>query len=305
MSNRDGPLVAIGLPVYNGERFLRESIDSIRVQTYRNWTLTIVDNASNDGTESICREYAQSDDRIAYFRNPTNVGLARNFNRAFSLSKGTYFRWHAHDDVLDEKFLELSVAALSENPLAALAYPETIVINEIGEPILGYDIGADIDLCRGASADRFKRYAALQRPSVARYMFGLTRPELLKYSRLMMSHMWADATLLSELLLSGPFILANGATIRLRVSDEHASALMGKKQLRAWQRVLDPRSAGLVSTWVSRYRRYWEYFVSVGRSADLSHREKFVLLAFCASLPPRRVPDVLGRTFRQLTHSTR
>jgi glycosyltransferase involved in cell wall biosynthesis len=90
---RDKPRLSIGMPVFNGEKYLKEALDSILAQTYSDFELLISDNASTDRTEQICREYAAKDRRIRYYRNEKNIGAPKNFNRVFELSSGKYFRW--------------------------------------------------------------------------------------------------------------------------------------------------------------------------------------------------------------------
>jgi len=102
----------VGLPVYNGERFLGRAIDTLLAQTYRDFELIIVDNASSDGTEDICRAYAQRDRRIHYWRNARNLGAMGNFRRVFELARGELFKWAAHDDEHEPAFLEKCVTAL-------------------------------------------------------------------------------------------------------------------------------------------------------------------------------------------------
>ena len=83
-------LISIVLPIYNGEKYMRQSIDSIIGQTYQNWELLIVDDSSTDGTAAIAAEYVQKDSRIQYYKNPQNMRLPRTLNRGFSLAKGAY-----------------------------------------------------------------------------------------------------------------------------------------------------------------------------------------------------------------------
>ena len=83
-------LVRIILPVYNGEQYLRESIDSVIAQTYQNWELIIIDDCSSDASPSIAASYAERDSRIHYYRNEHNLKLPRSLNRGFSLAKGEY-----------------------------------------------------------------------------------------------------------------------------------------------------------------------------------------------------------------------
>src|ERR1700675_1263136 len=81
------PKVSIGLPVYNGENYLRLAVDSILDQDYGDFELIISDKPSTDGTSSICQQYAAQDDRIRYFRNETNIGAAANYARVFELAR--------------------------------------------------------------------------------------------------------------------------------------------------------------------------------------------------------------------------
>ena len=92
-------LISIVLPVYNGERFLRESIDSVLAQTYTNWELLIVDDCSTDNTAAIVHEYVQKDSRVQYYKNEKNLRLPRNLNRGFSLARGDYLTWTSDDNV--------------------------------------------------------------------------------------------------------------------------------------------------------------------------------------------------------------
>ena len=107
--------VSIGLPIYNGERFLRSKLDSILNQTHSNFELIISDNASTDNTESICKEYAHKDNRIQYFRHSENKGVTWNFN--FVLEKATYnyFMWTAVDDIISPQFIEKNLTIFENN----------------------------------------------------------------------------------------------------------------------------------------------------------------------------------------------
>ncbi len=105
-------LVSIVLPVYNGERYLRESIESVLRQTYSNWELLILDDCSNDSTPLICKEYVSSDNRIKYYRNEQNLRLPKNLNKGFSLAKGDYLTWTSDDNYYYPQALERMVLAL-------------------------------------------------------------------------------------------------------------------------------------------------------------------------------------------------
>ena len=125
-------LVSIVLPVYNGARFLRESIDSILNQTYTNWELLILDDCSTDDTPAISMEYAQKDNRVHYYRNEKNLRLPGNLNRGFSLSAGEYLTWTSDDNLFRPIALERMVNALESNPDIELVYASYQIIDENG-----------------------------------------------------------------------------------------------------------------------------------------------------------------------------
>ena len=91
-------LISIVLPVYNGAKFLCESIDSVINQTYKNWELLILDDCSTDETAKIAQKYVEQDSRIRYYLNEKNLRLPRNLNKGFSLAKGDYLTWTSDDN---------------------------------------------------------------------------------------------------------------------------------------------------------------------------------------------------------------
>jgi glycosyltransferase involved in cell wall biosynthesis len=129
---KEPPKVSVGMPVFNGDRFIAETIDSILAQTFGDFELIISDNASTDGTEKICRQYADDDGRIRYVRNRENLGAAYNYNQTFHLSSGDYFKWACHDDLLRPEFLERCVEVLDRDPSAVLVYTDWAPIDETG-----------------------------------------------------------------------------------------------------------------------------------------------------------------------------
>lgn len=97
------PKITIGLPVYNGEKFIKKCIESILNQTFLDFELLISDNASTDSTSEICNEYASKDKRIRYSYNLKNIGGIENFKYLLDIAKGKYFMWIAADDLLGDK----------------------------------------------------------------------------------------------------------------------------------------------------------------------------------------------------------
>ncbi|MEI7993365.1 MAG: glycosyltransferase family 2 protein [Methylococcaceae bacterium] len=106
MTIKQNPQVSIGMPIYNGEKFIREALDSLLAQTFTNFELIISDNASTDCTEAICREYANQDNRVRYVRQSVNLGPVTNFEFVLNEAIGEYFMWAATDDKWDIKWIE-------------------------------------------------------------------------------------------------------------------------------------------------------------------------------------------------------
>jgi glycosyltransferase involved in cell wall biosynthesis len=198
------PRVSIGLPVFNGENYIRAAIDSILAQTYTDFELIICDNASTDATETICRQYAERDRRIRYVRNPHNVGASANFNSAFWLSTGEYFKWAAHDDLLGPTCIGSCVATLDREPDAVLAQPLVGLIDSNGTMIAT----TNNELELGGSPRPSDRFAALIRqPRTCWETFGLIRRDALARTALITPYSMSDITLTAELALLGRFVL--------------------------------------------------------------------------------------------------
>src|SRR5574337_1533802 len=107
--------ISIGMPVYNGDVFLRRRLDMILEQTFTNFELIISDNASTDSTQSICKEYLKKDSRIHYFRQEKNIGVTHNFDFVLQQAKYEYFIWVSVDDFMSSDFIEKNIIALESN----------------------------------------------------------------------------------------------------------------------------------------------------------------------------------------------
>jgi glycosyltransferase involved in cell wall biosynthesis len=122
MNPHGDPLVSVVTPVYNGERYLRECVESVLAQTYANWDYTIVNNGSTDRTLEIAREYAARDPRIRVHDNETFVRVIENHNIAFRLisSQSKYCKVVAADDWMFPECLEKMVQLAEQHPRVAI-----------------------------------------------------------------------------------------------------------------------------------------------------------------------------------------
>jgi glycosyltransferase involved in cell wall biosynthesis len=194
------PRLSIGLPVYNGEKFIKEALDSLLAQTFEDFELIISDNASTDKTEEICREYAEQDQRICYYRNDTNIGCARNFNRVFELSSGEYFKWAAYDDLHSPDFIKKCVEVLDEDPTIILCHSQAYFIDEQGSFIQNYDIKLKADALKP-----HVRFHELLTKHLCYQCYGVIRASALRMIPPMGGYGNADGIMLLRLGILGRF----------------------------------------------------------------------------------------------------
>lgn len=197
------PLVSLGMPIYNGEQFLVEALDSLIGQTFTDFEIIICDNASTDRTPILCKDYVERDARIRYFRNDSNIGAAANFNKTFWMASGKYFKWCAHDDVCAPEYLERCVEILEKNTDVILAYPRTKIISE--ENPHGVPFKSKVDSLATESPDPVIRYEAMLNIHGCFEIFGLIRKDCLARTPLIGAYGNADGVLLAKLALLGKF----------------------------------------------------------------------------------------------------
>jgi glycosyltransferase involved in cell wall biosynthesis len=252
------PKLSIGLPVYNGDNFLSEALDSILSQTFTDFELIISDNASTDRTAQICQEYAARDSRIRCYRNDENIGAARNYNRVFHLASGIYFKWMAHDDACAPGFLDKCVTTLDAHPDVVLCYSQTILIDENGSEIERYS--DNLDLPSPYPHVRFRDFN--RNPGWCNPIFGIIRSDVLRQTPLIGSFSVSDRSLLAELSLHGKFVEIPEPLFYRRVHPKAYSMVYRTESGSAeWY---DPRNKGKLI--FPRWQRYRAYLFAVHRA---------------------------------------
>ena len=265
---KNKPRVSIGMPVYNGELFLKEALDSILAQTFKDFELIISDNGSTDGTQEICKAYAARDQRIRYYRNDQNLGGAWNFNRVFELSTGEYFRWACHDDVCEPELLERCIEVLEHKPSVVLCYPKTIIIDEHGKHIEYYP--DNLNLCFPIPHKRYKRFHEHYRYGArCNALFGVMRTSILKMTPLIGSYPSSDVILLAELALLGEYYeIPEYLFFRREHAQTSVRAQPTFRQRLAWY---DPAKKGQLH--LTRWKWFFEYLAAI-RRVQMSWGEK-------------------------------
>ena len=285
------PRVSVGMPVYNGARFLEQALNSLLAQDFADFELVISDNGSTDRTEEICRRYALRDERIRYYRHQINRGAAWNFNFVFDRSRGEYFKWAAHDDNCAPAFLSRCIATLDKAPPSVVAcYPRAMISDEAGRMARKLDHYPPLQF----ETPEERLFALVTHVGLLTPVFGLIRSSALQRTRLIGAYISSDRVLLAELALMGKFVQIPDYLLAQRVHGGMSTqANRSDAELAAW---FDPDSRQgrflkrkVHSAYRLGPRLFKEYWVAIARS-NLSRYEKSrCYLAFLRSWRTRRI----------------
>lgn len=197
--------MSFGLPVRNAAGLFERAVDSLLAQTFEDFEVVLCDNASDDGTSDICRQYAEGDSRVRYIQNEEDIGQVDNVNRVLELAKGTYFRWIGADDWLEPAYAERCVEVIDANPnmVGVTTYQEHFEEN-------GAIHYMEYDGPRLESDQPEVRFGRLLWFNTTDYryidpLYSLIRREAMMKTPLLQVIPRMDAVLAAELVLLGPF----------------------------------------------------------------------------------------------------
>ena len=196
------PALSVGLPVYNGERWLEAAAASMLGQTLQDLELIVSDNGSRDGTQALAERLAARDSRVRYVRHAKNLGVAHNYNHVVRLARAAYFKWASVSDWCDPSMVEKCVRVLDGRPDAVLCYARTRLVGPDGAE---RDYEHDVELGETSPCERFRRL--LQTTRLNNMMNGVIRTGALRESRPHGDYLAADLPLMAELVLRGKFLL--------------------------------------------------------------------------------------------------
>jgi glycosyltransferase involved in cell wall biosynthesis len=196
------PLISVGMPIHNEERFLAESLESLLSQSYPNLEILISDNASTDGSARICGDFADRNDNILVHRFDTNQGAVANFRNVLDRAQGDYFMWASGHDLWSPDYIQRCFEAIRDRPDSVLAFGSTSWVDDQGRPHRKESGWTDT---RGMHA-------------IARYMvvywgnmnpvLGLIRTSALRDCKFRETA-GADLVILTQLALAGDFVHAD------------------------------------------------------------------------------------------------
>lgn len=272
--------VSVGLPVYNGERYLEQALAALTAQTHTDLEIVISDNASTDRTRQICEDLAASDPRVRYFRQPVNKGLAFNAHFVLTAATAPYFRWYAYDDLLAPSCIELCAKALDDDPDLVLAWPRTVLIDDDG-----HETGeVSLELPWDPATAETRLRSLLGRPILDSLLlecnpiYGLMRREALLKARPHQSFPCADRALLVEMAALGPWRQVPEATFYNR---KHIASSVADKSLAEIAAYFDPKATAPVLMPLSRL--FVAYLTGVVRTPGLSPGQRLRCLRVVAA----------------------
>jgi glycosyltransferase involved in cell wall biosynthesis len=234
------PLVTVGLPVYNGAKFLGRALDALLAQDWPHLDVVVSDNGSTDASATIAESYAAADPRIRVLRSQVNAGFETNFARVLESARGTYFMWAACDDWWRPEFVTRLLAALESAPAAFVAMSAVERVDEAG---------VTVDVVRHPGAADPSRLSAWQltmqlaggRPYHL-FIYGLYRTAFLQRAFTGFAPVIAaDRLFMCRVAMAGRFAYVDEVLHRRLVrekpiADRYADEALGRLWLGAWPR---------------------------------------------------------------------
>jgi glycosyltransferase involved in cell wall biosynthesis len=264
------PRVTIGVPVYNAERHIPETLDALVAQSYTNVEIVISDNASTDRTEAICRSFARADRRVVYHRNTENVGIYANYTKLMQFGTGSLFKWASANDWVAPTFVESCVNVLLRRPDVILSYPQTKLFADDLDASTAYDdVGSLED-----DSPTARLLTLLQRIRLNNVMNGVIRRDALTRTRLHEPYHSSDIVMLCELALMGKFVQVPEPLYYRRMTPEASTKLM---QGPARDRYIFGGKRNSGRPWLRRWR-----FLGLAVRARLDIGERLKLVSYLA-----------------------
>ncbi|MBD2326480.1 glycosyltransferase family 2 protein [Alkalinema sp. FACHB-956] len=206
------------------------ALDSILAQTLPDFEIIISDNASTDSTQMICERYADQDSRIRYYRAPENRGPGWNLQRVAELATGEYFKWQAHDDLLDPNFLEKCVEVLDRDPSVVLCHCYTSHVDDQGSVYSVNTTPCHTD--SHCPSERFRAWMKIKQDYVGCEIFGVIRKQVLDAAPPLGCYAHADVIFVGLLSQFGRFYRIPEPLFMFRIHAEQSMQTIRDHQRR-------------------------------------------------------------------------
>jgi len=207
--------ICIGVPVYNGQQFIKDTIDSVLNQTFKDFKLIISDNNSTDATKEICLNYSVQDKRVQYIQQKQNMGIWKNYFFLPSKAKSEYFMWLPVGDILHPQFLEKNIQILERNKGIVASIGRLQYIDKNNEKIPEFDPYEYTNYPMKAQLDR--KISFYLRTKNSRNMCSLCRTKALQKSIPAIIIPMEDRMILLNLLKFGDINVIDEVLTYLRI----------------------------------------------------------------------------------------
>jgi glycosyltransferase involved in cell wall biosynthesis len=224
--------VVVGLPVYNGLKYLGAAVESHLSQSFGDFDLVISDNGSTDATPEICNGYAAKDKRVKYLRSPENRGILWNHRRVTEEigNQTRYFRWAGADDIMEPGLLQAMVDVLDGRREVEAVMPGTKNIDDQGQLIGALDRTLDLQ-----SPDAFERARMILTANYQHVVaYGLLRASSLRVMRTRPDYIGWDPVFIWELALRGPIVQLADRSLLRRFHANSISRVKTVKEMKKW-----------------------------------------------------------------------
>ncbi|HBE43981.1 MAG TPA: hypothetical protein DDW17_00665 [Deltaproteobacteria bacterium] len=282
----ESPLVSIGLPVYNGEKYIRQALDSLLAQDFEDFELIISDNASEDATAEICKQYLEKDDRIKYYRNEINIGGVANFNKLIEYANATYFMWASHDDIWEPFYVSRLVKRLESHESIVLVFSDFDNIDEDGKQIRVYPKILKLT----SSGTKFKRLYKFimfeEADGKANLVHGIMRLKALKEiggSNKSLGEFAADDLFLFSMLFKGNFYIVDELLFHKRRSLGWYEQRSNRENISLWHTYFLRYHRIIASSELSFFQKIALHFVTIFR--EMQFQMRFIKPIFRGIIP--------------------
>lgn len=281
------PRLTIGLPVYNGETYLAETLKSLLAQDFDDFELVVSDNASTDATVQIVESFARRDPRLRLVRNDQNMGAAYNYNRLVMDSRAELFKWAGYDDLLEPGYVSSCVAALDANPRAVLAFAQATIMDAAGRRVHAYEEPLDV-----AGSTPWRRVASFAwQFNLCNACFGVMRRATMTSTGLIRPYISSDVTFLAEMAALGSFRLVDQRLFLRRVHE--SSSRQGRTSAAEVARWFDPSARGAPR--LVRLKLLGRTVAALGAGSAPVPDRLLAASGFAAAYSARRARIVAGR----------
>ncbi|HET9271255.1 MAG TPA: putative sugar O-methyltransferase [Vicinamibacterales bacterium] len=273
------PRVTLGMTLYNNAAHLPSAIDSLLAQTWRDFTLVLLDDASSDDTEAVARRYAAQDPRVTYVRHSQRQAMIATWHEVVELAaartpSAEYFAWVSDHDRWHPRWLARLVSALDADPGAVLAYPITRRMGQAGEEL---EKGPRLFDTATATTlqERWRRFCH-EGVGSGDMVYGLMRIGALRRAGIFRRVLRPDRLLITELTLQGR-ILQVPEVLWFRRQSEGTSV---ERQLQTLVLAGDEPSWFSAPPWLQHTRVLWrDYASAIAPPVALTRRQWVGMLA--------------------------